>query len=142
MDARLLEPGSEPLSSPSGWTIEWLDEYGTLIVDDRHLERNYAARLKTSKSAPHRVQWISCIHENESSNNCVHGRSKFDFPKIACHKVNVCEALRPSSLLGVLHLGGISVNAGDVTGWILPIGLPVTRHRPIMSRYREHASRP
>jgi hypothetical protein len=92
---------------PNNCIPERLDEYWALVVDDRLLERNYAARFKISKSAPYRVEWICCIHENESSNDCVYDRCEFDFPKIACYKMNVCEAAGLSALLGVFDLGGI-----------------------------------
>src|SRR6516225_12467130 len=122
MNACVFESGSKPLSSPGGQTIERLDKYRTLIVDDRLLECNYAARSKISKSAPYRVEWICRIHENESSNNCVHSRGEFDFPEIARHKANVCEALRLGALRGELDLGGVAVNTGDITRWPHQLG--------------------
>jgi 2-keto-4-pentenoate hydratase len=101
LNARVFESGSKPRGSLGGQTIGRFDEYRALIIDDRLLERNDAARSKISKDASYRVERFCRVHENESSNDCVHGRSEFDFPKIACHEVNICEAEHPGALLGV-----------------------------------------
>src|ERR1022692_4748497 len=105
MNTGVLESRSEPFSSLGGQAIEWLNQDGTIIVDDRLLQCDHTSRFEISERAPQRVKWICRIHEHETTNDSVYVWAKLDLPKIPHYKTHISQAVCSCPLLGERHLG-------------------------------------
>ena len=117
MNASVPEARSEPFNSLGGQAIAWLDENGTVVVDNRLLQCDYPSDFEAAERATQCVKWIFHIHEHQTANDRIYSRFDLDFTKIPGNEPYVGQVIGLSPLLGECHLGPITVCTNYAASW-------------------------